>query len=339
MTPKPLLVVDGLHKTFPAGHRRGAREGVVAVEDVSFTVHRGETVGIVGESGCGKSTLARLVLRLIEPTGGTVSLDGVDLGALGPRELRRFRARMQMVFQDATATLDSRMTVQALVEEALQVHGVGDRRTRRDRAQAALASVGVPPEQLDRKPHGLSGGQRQRVGIARALAVEPELVVLDEPISAVDVSLQAQILNLLADLQEQRELTYILIVHDLAVAEHVCDRIVVLYLGQVMEVADAETLFRRPLHPYTVSLLSAVPVPDPEIEARRERIVLRGDLLDTERPTTGCVFRARCPVGRDREVCGAQRPPVRPAAEGHHIACHFPGELTPAATTTLGRTA
>jgi oligopeptide/dipeptide ABC transporter ATP-binding protein len=330
MSDNPLLQVDAVSKEFVGRRSRGKRETVRvrAVDSVGFSVARGETFGIVGESGSGKSTLSRLILRLIEPTSGSVSFRGTDLSTLDRGELRSLRRHMQMVFQDPTATLDARMTVQRLIEEPLEVHGVADRDVRRERATAALERVGVPDAFHARKPLALSGGQRQRVGLARALVLEPDLVVLDEPVSAVDVSLRAQILNLLRDMQQRLELTYVLVVHDLAVAEHVCDRVMVMYLGQVMELADSDALFRTPLHPYTLSLLAAVPVPDPVVESRRRHVVLEGEITDGERPTTGCVFRPRCPVGRDRDVCGAERPALNPAGAGQQVACHFPGELS-----------
>ena len=314
----PVLVVEDLVKEF--GELR-------AVDGVSFSVRRGETFGIVGESGCGKSTLTRAVLRLIEPTSGRVEFDGVDVGALGPAELRRLRRRMQIVFQDPLGSLDPRMTARAIVEEPLEIHGVGDRASRARRAAEMLDLVGIPAEQHLRKPHAFSGGQRQRIGVARALVLEPELVFLDEPVSALDVSIQAQVLNLLRRLQAELSLTYVFIVHDLAVAEYFCDRVAVLYRGAVMEVAESEALFREPLHPYTASLLSAVPIPDPDVERRRERIVLAGDVEPMPAGAGGCRFRSRCPIGHDREICAREAPPLSEHRPGHRAACHFPGEL------------
>jgi oligopeptide/dipeptide ABC transporter ATP-binding protein len=300
---------------------------VTAVDAVSFDVLRGETFGLVGESGCGKSTVARCVLRLIEPSAGRVSFDGEDVLALSAPDLRRLRRRMQIVFQEATASLDSRMSVRALVQEPLEIHGIGSRPEQRQRVDEMLELVGITPMQSSRKPHAFSGGQRQRIGVARALVLNPDFVVLDEPVSAVDVSIQAQILNLFRDLQEGLQLTYLFIVHDLAVAEHFCDRLAVLYLGSVMELGSREALFRRPLHPYTVSLLSAVPIPDPAIEARRRRIILRGEALPAGVEEHGCPFRTRCPVGWDRELCAAERPPLSEREPDHWLACHFPGEI------------
>jgi oligopeptide/dipeptide ABC transporter ATP-binding protein len=328
-----LLWVAELEKRFPLGDggRLGRNRSVLsAVDGVSFDIRRGETFGLVGESGCGKSTIARCVLRLLEPSGGRVVFDGTELGEVGRAELRRLRRRMQIVFQDPFASLDPRMSTRAIVEEPLLVHGIGDRASRAARALELLEVVGLSAEQADRKPHAFSGGQRQRIALARALVLNPDLLVLDEPVSALDVSIQAQVLNLLRELQDELGLTYLFIVHDLAVAEYFCDRLAVLYLGAVMELADRETLFREPLHPYTHALLSAVPVPDPAIERRRRRVVLRGEVSAlTDRPR-GCRFRPRCPVGRDRELCAAAEPPLEQRAPGHWVSCHFPGELAPA---------
>ena len=297
------------------------------MDRVSFDIRRGETFGLVGESGCGKSTVARCILRLLPPTGGEVFLDGTDLGRLGGEELRRFRRRMQIVFQDPYASLDPRMSVHEIVEEPLLVHGVMDRRERLEKAQGILSLVGIRPEESTRKPYAFSGGQRQRIGIARAMVLHPELVILDEPVSALDVSIQAQVLNLLRSMQERLDLTYLFIVHDLIVAEYFCDRLAVLYLGAVMEMADRITLFNNPLHPYTVTLLSAVPIPDPAIRRRQQRIVLKGEVDIGSVRQPGCRFRPRCPVGRDKEICRAEEPPLTEQAAGHWVACHFPGEL------------
>ena len=261
------LWVDSVEKTFRVkGNSGGGATQLRAVDGVSFDVRRGETFGLVGESGCGKSTLARCILRLIEPSGGKVYLSGTDLRSLGEADLRRMRKRMQIVFQDPYSSLDPRMSVRSIVEEGLVIHRIDSRAERDRRAREMLELVGITPAQMNRKPHEFSGGQRQRIGVARALVLHPELVVLDEPISALDVSIQAQVLNLLRRLQEQLGLTYLFIIHDLSVAEYFCDRVAVLYLGAVMELADRETLFHAPLHPYTVSLLSAVPIPDPASE-------------------------------------------------------------------------
>jgi oligopeptide/dipeptide ABC transporter ATP-binding protein len=331
----PLLRVQALRKTFVLGRSlKKAREGagtsegaVTALDGLTFDVKRGETFGLVGESGCGKSTAARCILRLIEPSSGAVTLDGIDVGGLSREELRKLRRRMQIVFQDSTASLDARMSIRSIVEEPLTIHKIGESATRSEQAEEMLELVGISRQQARRKPHALSGGQRQRVGVARALVSSPDLVVLDEPVSAVDVSVQAQILNLLSRLQEQLNLTYLFIVHDLAVAEYFCDRLAVLYLGRGVEVANRETLFRQPLHPYTVSLLSAVPIPDPAVEARRARIILPGEASALDPSHNGCPFQPRCPVGHDRQVCREVNPPLEEKAPDHWTACHFPGEL------------
>jgi oligopeptide transport system ATP-binding protein len=326
-----LLAVQGLEKTFVTG-RSGPfgrrRQALRVVDEVSFDVAQGETFGLVGESGCGKTTVARCILRLIEPTAGRVVFDGIELGGLARGDLRKLRRRMQIVFQDPFASLDPRMTVQAIVDEPLLIHGMRDRAERAGRVQEILELVGITDEQLGRRPHEFSGGQRQRIGLARALALHPDFVVLDEPVSALDVSIQAQVLNLLRSLQERLHLTYLFIVHDLTIAEYFCDRLAVLYLGRVMELADRETLFREPLHPYTIALLSAVPLPDPHRERRRERIIIKGDIALQSEAQRGCRFRSRCPVGRDRETCRTLEPPLEERAPGHWVACHFAGELT-----------
>jgi oligopeptide/dipeptide ABC transporter ATP-binding protein len=329
MSGAPLLEVDCLRKEYGGGRGFGRRAAppLTAVSDVSFQITRGETFGLVGESGCGKSTIARCVSRLTPVTAGRIVFDGEDLTTVSPERMRQLRRSLQIVFQDVTGALDSRMTIAQIVEEPLKVHHVGSRAERRERTARALELVGIATHQLERRPLALSGGQRQRVGLARALVLEPELVILDEPVSAVDVSVQAQILNLLSDLQRELTLTYLLIVHDLAVAEHVCDRIAVLYLGRIVESAASEVLFAAPLHPYTVSLFSAAPVPDPVVERKRARIVLTGEVDHHQADAGGCVFRARCPVGRDRELCARERPALTEHAPGHALACHFPGEL------------
>jgi len=326
---EPLLAVDTLVKEYPVRGRGllgSGKDLLRAVDGVSFEVGRGETFGLVGESGCGKSTIARCCLRLQSPTGGAVTLDGIEVTALGRESLRRLRRRMQIVFQDPYASLNPRMSVNAILEEGLVIHGLGDRAERGRRVREMLELVGLTAEQGRRKPHAFSGGQRQRVAVARALVTNPDLVFLDEPISALDVSIQAQVLNLLRSLQQQLGLTYVFIIHDLAVAEYFCDRLAVLYLGGVMELGVRDVLFRTPLHPYTVSLLSAVPIPDPASELWRERIVLRGEVEPRTAGATGCRFKSRCPVGRDRSVCSIE-PPLAEHAPGHWVACHFPGEL------------
>jgi oligopeptide/dipeptide ABC transporter ATP-binding protein len=328
-SPGPLLRVEALRKTFSVGGAvmARARTELRAVDGLSFEIARGETFGLVGESGCGKSTVARCVLRLIEATSGHVTFDGIELLGLDARTMRRFRRRMQMVFQDTAGSLDSRMSVRAIVEEPLIIHRVGNAAARRVSVDEMLNLVGIHPDLASRKPHQFSGGQRQRIGLARALILRPELVVLDEPISALDVSVQAQVLNLLRDLQESLQLTYLFIVHDLTVAEYFCDRLGVLYLGRLMEIADRMTIFRKPLHPYTVSLLSAVPVPDADPARKRSRIILSGEVSPLG-PESGCPFQPRCPIGKDRDMCANQTPPLEARGPGHAVACHFPGELT-----------
>jgi oligopeptide/dipeptide ABC transporter ATP-binding protein len=328
-TAGPILQAEGLSKSFRVhGEHRLARQSTLTVlDDVSLAVRRGETFGLVGESGCGKSTLARCLLALLAPSAGRVLFDGIELATLEREELRALRRRMQLVFQDPFASLDPRMTVAAIVEEPLLIHGVGDREQRRRAALEMLADVGLTAEQAARRPHAFSGGQRQRIGIARAFVLRPELVILDEPLSALDVSVQAQVLNLLRSLQGQLGLTYLFISHDLAVAEYFCDRVAVLYLGQVVELADRTSLFHHPLHPYSVSLLSAVPAPRAGGRARRaSRPQPIGEVGSVAERPAGCPFEPRCPVGRGRSICREQRPPLSSAVKGHLVACHFPGE-------------
>jgi oligopeptide/dipeptide ABC transporter ATP-binding protein len=325
----PILQAESLSKTFEVrgGDHFGRKQAVTVLDDISLTVYRGETLGLVGESGCGKSTLARCLLRLLDLSGGRVVFDGVDLTMLDRDALRALRRRMQFVFQDPFASLDPRMSTAAIVEEPLEIHSIGSAGERRQAAIEMLAEVGLTADQARRRPHAFSGGQRQRIGIARAFVLRPEVVILDEPVSALDVSVQAQVLNLLRRLQQQLGLTYVFISHDLAVAEYFCDRIAVLYLGQVMEVADRATLFRSPLHPYTVSLLSAVPVPVAGGRARRaSRPQPIGEVGSVVERPPGCPFEPRCTVGRGREICKGQRPPITEHGEGHIVACHFPGE-------------
>jgi oligopeptide/dipeptide ABC transporter ATP-binding protein len=332
-----MLAAENLVKTFRVrGEDRFGRKRVVTVlDDITLSVQRGESFGLVGESGCGKSTLARCLLRLLEPSAGRVLFDGVDLATLDRERLRSIRRRLQFVFQDPFASLDPRMTAGQIVEEPLLVHGIGDPAERERAVLQMLADVGLTTEQANRRPHAFSGGQRQRIGIGRALVLRPELVILDEPVSALDVSVQAQVLNLLRELQAQLNLTYVFISHDLALAEYFCDRVAVLYLGQVMELADRTALFRAPLHPYTVSLLSAVPIPAVGGRARRaNRPTLIGEVASVGDRPQGCPFEPRCPVGRGRDSCRNERPPLTESTSGHRVACHYPGELAPVVART-----
>ena len=325
----PLLEVEDLAVWFPI------TEGVVlerhtgdvrAVDGVSFAVRRGETLGLVGESGCGKSTTGRAIVRLYKPTRGAIRIDGTDLAGLEGAELRNMRRRMQMVFQDPYASLDPRMNVASIVAEPLEIHGVGTGSERRERVNELLTTVGLDPSHAVRYPHEFSGGQRQRIGVARALALQPDLIVADEPVSALDVSIQAQIINLLRRLQDTFGLTYLFIAHDLSVVRHVSDRIAVMYLGRSVELATAKELHDRPLHPYTVALLSAIPIPDPAREVSRRRIILQGDVPSPVNPPSGCHFHTRCWL-RERlnnpERCVAESPVPRELAAGHQVACHF----------------
>jgi oligopeptide transport system ATP-binding protein len=324
--PEPLLSVRGLSKHFPihkgifgrvAGHVR-------AVDGVSFDLFAGETLGLVGESGCGKTTTGRCLLRLVEPTAGEVRFAGRAVTGASSRELRSLRRDMQIVFQDPYSSLNPRLTVGSMLAEPLLIHGLARGTAARDRVAELLTLVGLSPDHARRYPHEFSGGQRQRIGIARALAVNPKLVVLDEPVSALDVSIQAQIVNLLADLQRELSLTYLFVAHDLAVVEHISTRVAVMYLGRIVELADRDTLYRAPRHPYTRSLLSAVPVPDPD--RRSQRIVLAGDVPSPASPPSGCRFHPRCPLAAERGElarCAADDPALREVAPGHWVACHF----------------
>ena len=326
----PLVEVRDVHKRFPVGGGLfgRARAWVHAVDGVSLTIHQGETLGLVGESGCGKSTLGRLILRLLEPTAGEVLFDGRSLLALSARELRAMRREMQIVFQDPYGSLNPRMRVASIVGEGLAIHRLGTRRERRARVDELLALVGLPPDAADRYPHEFSGGQRQRIGIARALAVRPRFIVADEAVSALDVSVQAQILNLLHDLQRQLGLTLLFIAHDLRVVEHMSDRVAIMYLGRIVECGPREEIYRNPRHPYTRTLLSAVPVPDPR--RRKQRMVLGGDLPSPVRPPPGCAFHPRC--GHALDVCRRDIPPLETGRGGHAVACHvFPAERVSAA--------
>jgi len=326
-----LLEVEDLRVHFPV--RKGVlvervRGHVRAVDGVSLHVRRGETLGLVGESGCGKSTTGRAILQLVRPTSGHVRFDGHELTTMSARTLRPIRRHMQMIFQNPYASLDPRMTVEGIVAEPLRVHRILRGTALRRRVHELLDLVGLDPAHARRFPHEFSGGQRQRVGIARAIALQPQLIIADEPISALDVSIQAQILNLLQELQQKLSLTYLFIAHDLAAVQHVSDRIAVMYLGKIVEVAPADELVRNPRHPYTQALVSAIPVPDPEREARRERIVLHGDVPSPLDPPSGCRFRTRCAYVFDR--CSVEEPELRDWSPGHRVACHLPATGTTA---------
>lgn len=300
----------------------GERSGVVhAVDGVSFDIYRGETLGLVGESGCGKSTTGFTIVQLYRPTAGTVEYNEIDLGTLDEAELRPMRKEIQIVFQDPYSTLNPRMTIGDSIAEPIRSHHEMSKRDLRVKVEKLLEDVGLSSDLADRYPHEFSGGQRQRICIARALAVEPEFVVCDEPVSALDVSIQAQIINLMQDLQEKYNLTYLFIAHDLAVVRHISNRIAVMYLGKIAEIADKDVLFDNPLHPYTRSLLSAVPEADPKIERQRQRIILEGDVPNALTPPTGCRFHTRCPIATDK--CRVEEPPLEEKGNGHLVACHY----------------
>jgi oligopeptide transport system ATP-binding protein len=332
MAGNNLLEVKNLKKYFNLGggflFQRGS-EIIKAVDDISFNIKEGETFGLVGESGCGKSTAVRVILRLTPPTGGVVIYNGDNLFELNNKEMFKKRREMQIIFQDPYASLSPRMTIGDIISEPLEIHGVGDKKSRMKKVKKLLDTVGLNPEHINRYPHEFSGGQRQRVGVARALALTPKLLLCDEPVSALDVSVQAQILNLLTDLQKEFNLTYLFIAHDLSVVKHVSDRIAVMYLGKIVEVADSKELYEKPIHPYTMGLLSAIPIPDPEMERKRKRIVLKGDVPSPINPPSGCSFHPRCPYAQD--ICREKEPPLINYSENgreHLAACFFAGKLS-----------
>ena len=319
---KVILSVQHMKKYFPI--RRGVFRRQVgeikAVDDVSFEVYRGETLGVVGESGCGKTTTGRTIIRLYDATEGQVLFDGTDLTKVKGKQLRQMRRKIQMIFQDPYASLNPRMSVASIVSEPLEIYRVVQRKDRKDRVAALLQMVGLNPVLMNRYPHEFSGGQRQRIGLARSLALMPELIICDEPISALDVSIQAQVVNLLEELQEKLELTYIFIAHDLSMVRHISDRVAVMYLGKIVELTDRNSLYDNPLHPYTQALLSAIPVPDPFVEEKRQRILLEGDLPSPANPPKGCNFNTRCPIAFDD--CYQEEPVYLEIEPGHYCACH-----------------
>jgi oligopeptide/dipeptide ABC transporter ATP-binding protein len=329
---EPLLSVRNITKYFPGGGagvfgRRG--NPIKAVDGVSFDVSAGETLGIVGESGCGKSTTGRVVTKLLDPTSGDIVFDGRSIAKLRPRSMRPYRRGIQMIFQDPSSSLNPRHNIGTIVGAPFRIQGKKTPHGIRSEVQGILERVGLNPEHYNRYPHEFSGGQRQRIGIARALALQPKLIVCDEPVSALDVSVQAQVVNLLEDLQNEFGIAYVFIAHDLSVVRHISDRVAVMYLGKIMEITDRDKLYSQPLHPYTLALMSAVPVPDPRVEHRRERILLKGDLPSPSKPPTGCVFHTRCQVFREvltdaqREKCTTIEPTLEEKAPGHEAYCHF----------------
>ena len=326
---RPLLRLTNLTKHFPQFRQTLVKrpdKPVRAVDGISFDVQPGQTVGLVGESGCGKSTAGRTLLRLLEPTAGTIEFEGRDITSVQGDELRTLRREMQMIFQDPYGSLNPRQTIGSIIAAPYDIQKITPEGGRRKAVQGLMERVGLNPEHYNRYPHEFSGGQRQRIGVARAIALRPKLIVCDEPVSALDVSIQAQVVNLLEDIQSEQGLAYVFIAHDLSVVRHISDKVIVMYLGKIMEEADRDELYESPLHPYTHALLSAVPVPDPKRVERKERILLKGDLPSPQNPPSGCVFRTRCPKAQER--CAAEVPQPLELSPGHRVACHFPEART-----------
>jgi oligopeptide/dipeptide ABC transporter ATP-binding protein len=325
MSNSPILEVKNLVKHFPVGGKSNGKGGVVqAVSDISFSLEAGETLGLVGESGCGKTTAGRTILKLNEPTSGKIIFEGEDITDFKPSRMRAVRAQMQIIFQDPYSALNPRQTIGKIISAPFEIQGIDPVGGVKATVQGLMERVGLNPEHYNRYPHEFSGGQRQRIGVARAIALKPKLIVADEPVSALDVSIQAQVVNLLEDLQDEFNMAYIFVAHDLSVVQHISDRVIVMYLGKVMEEADKVDLFSHPRHPYTKALLSAVPVPDPKIGRTRERIILKGDLPSPVNPPAGCVFNTRCWKAQDR--CRTEVPQLMQIGTNHRIACHFPEE-------------
>ncbi|HEX2925374.1 MAG TPA: ABC transporter ATP-binding protein [Ruminiclostridium sp.] len=324
---KPTLVeVRNLKQYFTIKNHVGSKAFVKAVDDVSFDIFKGETLGLVGESGSGKTTLGRSMLRIYDPTSGTVKIDGIDITKFQGKKLLPYRKKMQYIFQDPYASLDPRMTVSDIVGEALDIHGLSSsKKDRADKIRELLRLVGLNTEHASRYPHEFSGGQRQRIGIARAIAVQPDFIVCDEPVSALDVSIRAQIINTLEEMQDKLNLTYLFISHDLGVVRHTCDRVGVMYLGHIVELVESEELYQNPLHPYTRALLTAIPEPNPDTAKSRNRIILKGEIPSPVNPPSGCKFRTRCPYAKD--ICAEKVPELTDCGNGHYVSCHFTGNI------------